>query len=60
MKEIKFLLTVEETNQVLEALSQMPFARVHQLIGKIHQHAQEQLMSKAEVSEENIKSLAHG
>ena len=60
MKEINFLLTVEETNNVLEALGQMPFARVHQLIAKIHQTAQEQLMKKEDSATENVKSLAHG
>jgi hypothetical protein len=62
MKTINFSLTVEETNKVLEALGQMPFVQVNQLISKIHADASAQLMSstEAESETENVKSLAHG
>jgi hypothetical protein len=36
-------LTLEETNLLLEALGQMPYIQVHQLIAKIQQQASEQL-----------------
>ena len=44
MAEIKIMLTLEETNLVLEALGEMSFVRVHQLIAKIQQQAQSQLL----------------
>ena len=43
MTEIKMILTLDETNLILEALGQMPFVRVHQLIAKIQQQAHSQL-----------------
>ena len=36
-------LTLDETNLLLEALGQMPYIQVHQLIAKIQQQASEQL-----------------
>jgi hypothetical protein len=60
MKTITFSLTVDETNKVLEALGQMPFIQVHQLITKIHTDASTQLVSSNEETEEKVKSLAHG
>jgi hypothetical protein len=47
MKQIQLTLTIDEANKVLEALSQMPFAHVHQLIGKIHVSAKDQLEERA-------------
>lgn len=43
MKKIHLDLTIEETNLVLEALGQMPFARVYNLIGQIQESAKAQL-----------------
>lgn len=43
MKEINFLLTLEEANQILAALGQGPYLQVYRLIEKIQQQAQEQL-----------------
>jgi hypothetical protein len=43
MKQVQLTLTIEEANKVLEALSQMPFVHVHQLIGKIHESAKNQI-----------------
>lgn len=43
MKEITLKLTVDETNAVLNALGDMPFAQVHQLIQHIQQQASQQL-----------------
>lgn len=36
-------LTVDELNLILESLGNMPFAKVHQLIGNIQQQASAQL-----------------
>ena len=43
MQEIKLQLTIEEANLVLEALGNLPFARVYGLIGKIQEQAGQQL-----------------
>ncbi|NRB52045.1 MAG: hypothetical protein HRU41_30510 [Saprospiraceae bacterium] len=44
-KEIKLSLTLEETNQILDALGSQPFSKVFALIGKIQQQAASQLNS---------------
>jgi hypothetical protein len=36
-------LTLDETNLLLEALGQLPYIQVHQLIAKIQEQASEQL-----------------
>jgi hypothetical protein len=43
MKDISLTLTIEETNLVLEALGNLPFARVFAAIGKIQEQARQQL-----------------
>lgn len=43
MKPIRLDLYLHEINIILEALGQMPYSKVYQLIGKIQQHAKEQL-----------------
>lgn len=43
MTEIKLQLTVDEANLILEALGQMPFARVYSLVGKIQEQASRQV-----------------
>jgi hypothetical protein len=43
VKEINLQLTLEEANLVLEALGNLPFARVYALIGKIQEQAGQQL-----------------
>lgn len=42
-KEINLSLTVDEVNQVIEALGQMPFIQVYKLIEKIHLQANQQI-----------------
>lgn len=42
-KEIELKLTVAETNGILQALGQMPFAQVVNLIQKIQQQASPQI-----------------
>ena len=48
MSELKIMLTLDETNLMLEALGELPFARVHQLIAKIQQQAHSQLQTTQE------------
>ena len=43
MQTLQLHLTIDEVNLLLEALGDLPFARVHTLIGSIQQQAQEQL-----------------
>ena len=43
MKNIDLQLTVDEINLVLEALGNLPFARVYTLVAKIQQQASQQL-----------------
>ena len=43
MREIELRLTVDEVNLVLEALGQMPFARVYPLVGKLQEQAGRQV-----------------
>lgn len=43
MNPIELSLTLDEVNQVLDALGQQPYARVHLLIASIHQQATAQL-----------------
>jgi hypothetical protein len=43
MNEIKLSLTIEEANVVLEALGNLPFARVYALVAKIQEQAARQL-----------------
>lgn len=45
MKEIKLVLSVDETNQILDALGNLPFKSVFGLIGKIQQQAAGQFNS---------------
>jgi hypothetical protein len=45
MTKIKLELEIDETNLILEALGQLPFARVYTLIGRIQEQARAQLQS---------------
>ena len=61
MKTIQFNFTVEETNKIMEALGQMPFMHVHELIGKSHASATAQLREQStHGEEEKVKSLVNG
>ncbi len=44
-QRINLVLTIEETNLILEGLGQLPFFRVHQLITNIQQQAALQLQN---------------
>lgn len=43
MQEIKLTLSLAEVNQVLEALGQMPYVQVYELISSIQHQAEPQL-----------------
>lgn len=46
MKTIQLNLTIEQVNQILEALGNEPFVKVHDLIATIQQQASVQLQEK--------------
>lgn len=48
MNKIKLEFDIDETNLILEALGQQPFARVFQLIGRIQEQARAQLAGAGE------------
>lgn len=43
MEQITFELTIQEANRILEALGQLPYVQVHQLIHKLQSQAEAQL-----------------
>ncbi|HEX2872361.1 MAG TPA: hypothetical protein VHP33_13930 [Polyangiaceae bacterium] len=43
MRKIQLELSIEEANVILEALGQLPFARVFALIGRFQEQARAQL-----------------
>jgi hypothetical protein len=43
MQEIKISLAIEEVDLILEALGNLPFAKVYALIGKIQEQAARQI-----------------
>ncbi|MEH2241458.1 hypothetical protein [Nostoc sp.] len=46
-QEIKITLTLGEVNQILDALGNIPYRQVFQLIGKIQMQAEAQLQPSA-------------
>lgn len=46
MKTIEVKLSLDETNLILEALGQLPFVRVYELIAKLQDQASAQLKPK--------------
>ena len=46
MKEIQLSVTIDEANLILEALGNLPFTKVYELIGKIQEQASEQLAAE--------------
>ena len=51
MQHITLKLTIEETNLILEALGQMPFAKVYALVANLEDQARRQLTGAAEGAE---------
>lgn len=61
MEQIKLTLTIEEANIILEALGQMPYKKVYQLVGNIQQQAAQQISknrphSQNGVTEETVEA----
>jgi hypothetical protein len=52
MSQITLTLSLEQTNTILEALGQLPYVRVYQLIDSIGQQAQSQIESARAQSEQ--------
>lgn len=48
MNKIKLEFDIDETNLILEALGQLPFARVFQLIGRIQEQARAQVAAASD------------
>lgn len=49
-KPVSLSLTLAETNLILEALGNLPFVRVFQLIGKLQQQAESQVSGGPQLS----------
>jgi hypothetical protein len=45
MKELKLTLTLDEANLVLQALGQLPYVQVHELVRKIQMQSEPQLQN---------------
>ncbi len=45
MSTIKLELGIDEVNLILEAVGQLPFARVYKLVGRIQEQVQNQLQT---------------
>lgn len=58
MSNISLNITVEETNLVLQALGNLPFAKVHELITKIHQQGNTQVQPEAASVDEVTEQTA--
>ena len=60
-EKINLTFTVEDVNRILDALAQMPFARVHRLIAEIHESASEQVRSASnDNNDQNLKRVSNG
>ncbi len=60
MKELTLNLTVEEVNQILDALGTKPFKEVFELIGKIQNQAAQQLNGQQQQQPNEIKEDSDG
>lgn len=56
---ITLTLGLEETNLVLEALGQLPFARVYQLIAAVQEQAHRQLAEQQSAHQQPTPQPAH-
>lgn len=50
MEEIELKLTLNEVNQILEALGQRPYAQIYQLVHKVQEQAQSQIRASAQAN----------
>ncbi len=60
MEQISINLTLEETNQILDALGQLPYVQVFQLVNKIQAQAEAQLEAKKIRERELNQELSEG
>ena len=62
MDEIKFTVTIDEANLILEGLGSLPFARVFSLVAKVQEQASGQLSADNGVTEDltDIAPTAEG
>lgn len=57
-KTLQITLTLTEANQILEALGNLPFRQVYQLISKIQHQAEAQLQSSESIlAEPSIEEI---
>lgn len=52
-KNIQLTLTFEDVNKVLKALGHLPFNEVYELIGKVHEQANQQAYSQQKNEDKN-------
>lgn len=50
-QNLRFELSIDDVNLILESLGQLPFARVYSLIGRIQEQARAQLPGAGEQGE---------
>ncbi len=50
MKQINLEVKVEDANLILEALGNLPFVKVHELISSIHQQASAQMADQNNIA----------
>lgn len=55
-QEVKLTLSVGEVNQILDALGNIPYRQIYQLIGKIQRQAEDQLQPSANPNPLSIES----
>ncbi|MDJ0510206.1 MAG: hypothetical protein QNJ64_13265 [Crocosphaera sp.] len=59
MEQISLNLTVEEVNQILESLAQLPYIKVCQIINKIQVQAEAQLQAKEQHQQEEQNPISN-
>lgn len=55
MNPIKLTLSVDQVNQILDALGNQPYAKVYELVANIQQQAQTQISQDAVGSQANVE-----
>ena len=52
MKELSFVVTLDEANLLLEGLGHLPFAKVYALVEKLQAQAKEQLRGSSHIGDD--------
>lgn len=55
-QEVQLTLSVGEVNQILDALGNIPYRQIYQLIGKIQRQAEDQLQPSANANPLTLES----